>query len=133
MTRPTDNQTAVFVYGTLMRGECRHSLLCDQQFVSAATTAPQYRLLRVADYPGLVDAIADNGVSVSGEVWLVDNESLQRLDATECVDDGLYERRKIHLQEPHSSEPIGSVHAWFYLRDTQGLADIGNDWRSANA
>ena len=125
MIYPTENQTAIFVYGTLMRGESRHSSLRDQQFLSAARTTAQYRLLLVDDYPGLIDAPDGKGISISGEVWLVDQENLQRLDAIECVDDGLYERRKIHLLEPS-----GPVDAWFYLRDIDGLADIGNDWRS---
>jgi gamma-glutamylcyclotransferase (GGCT)/AIG2-like uncharacterized protein YtfP len=56
---------------------------------------------------------------------VVDRESVQRLDVTECVDDGLYERREIDLKGP-----FGRVEAYFYLRDVDHLADIGTDWRT---
>ena len=125
MACPTANLTTIFVYGTLMRGECRHSVLRGQQFVSAASTEPRYRLLMVDDYPGLVDAPEGKGVSIVGELWQVDQQHLQRLDAVECVDDGLYERQKVQLLEPS-----GSADAWFYLQNTTMLEDLGNDWRS---
>ena len=124
MARPTANLTTIFVYGTLMRGECRHSVLRGQQFVSVASTEPRYRLLLVDDYPGLVDAANGKGVSIVGELWQVDRQNLQRLDAIECVDDGLFKRRKIQL-----TEPSGWADAWFYLQDATNLENLGSDWR----
>ena len=108
-----------------MREQSRHLALRDQKFVSDAITEPIYRLLRVDDYPGLVDASDGEGNSIAGELWSVDQECLGRLDAIECVDAGLYERRKILL-----TEPLTSADAWFYLQTTDGLPDLGTDWRS---
>ena len=45
--------THLFVYGTLMRGECRERHLAGQEFVGAAQTAPGFRLYNVGEYPAL--------------------------------------------------------------------------------
>lgn len=119
------NRTNVFVYGTLMRGESLHDALCEQVFVSDAITEPLYRLYLIDDYPGLVDALNGDGVAITGEIWSVDQANLKRLDAIECVDSGLYERREIRL-----TGPIALAQAWFYLHDLDGLPEIGTDWRS---
>lgn len=108
-----------------MRGEARHSALRDQQFVSDANTDCCYRLLLIDDYPGLVDASDGKGDSIAGELWSVDQSCLRRLDAIECVDDGLYERREIML-----IDSTDHVEAWFYSHDVVGRKDLGTDWRS---
>ena len=125
MPNPTQNRTTVFVYGTLMRGETRHHSLSDQEFIGTARTESQYRLFLIHDYPGLVDTKDGDGLSILGELWSVDQESLKRLDAIECVDDGLYQRREVRL--------VGStapVDAWFYLQSVEGRVDLDTDWRS---
>jgi gamma-glutamylaminecyclotransferase len=125
MDRSTENRTTVFVYGTLMSGERRHAALSGQQFVSDAKTDHRYRLLLIDDYPGLVHASDRKGNSITGELWSVDQSCLSRLDAIECVDDGLYERREILLVDS-----IEHAEAWFYAQDVVGLKDLGSDWRS---
>jgi len=87
----------VFVYGTLMRGGCRNTVLVAEKFVRVAQTVPRYRLYDCGSYPGLVES--EPGVAIEGEVWSVSNECLARLDDIECVPDGLYERRLIELGE----------------------------------
>src|SRR6266581_3851339 len=77
-------KTAVFVYGTLKRGQRNHGLLSDHQFLGLALTLPHYRLYDSGRHPALVDD-PENGVAVRGEVWQVSEETLQKLDEYEGV------------------------------------------------
>lgn len=115
----------VFVYGTLMRGGCRHSVLSNEEFVAELETLPQYRLYDCGSYPGLVRA--DDGVSIEGEVWRVSQACLRQLDSIEGVDDGLYERRPVALATMPANE---TVEAYFYLKDVSILKDAGTHWEN---
>jgi len=96
--------TNVFVYGTLKRGQCLHHVLADQEFLGQAQTKPEYVLVSLGDFPGLVgpDAFAGEvtGVSIEGELYRVDRECLIELDRVECVSQGMYERRNVSLLTP---------------------------------
>ena len=81
----------LFVYGTLKRGQGRSALLAGQTFLGEARTEPHYRLYSNGAFPCLVEA--EDGVSIQGELWKVDDACLVRLDAVEGVDGGLFERR----------------------------------------
>ena len=72
----------LFVYGTLMRGERGHELLGDSPFVTQATTAPEFTLVHLGEYPGL----RPGGTSaIVGEIYEVDHATLAELDAYEEV------------------------------------------------
>ena len=121
--------TILFIYGTLKRGDCRHSALAGQTFVGEARTAPRYRLYNIGSYPGLVEAT--DGIAIEGELWRIDEACLARLDEVEGVDEGLYERRGIQLAEPQVDS---SVQSYFFLQSPTGLADCGPCWHpQANA
>jgi gamma-glutamylaminecyclotransferase len=115
--------TLVFVYGTLMRGDCRHGALAGQEFAGEARTIAAYRMYDVGTYPALVEAA--DGVEIEGEVWRVSAACRARLDAVEGVDEGLYARRTIRLQPPFDTSP---VEAYFYLQSTSGMRDCGSRW-----
>ena len=69
----------LFVNGTLMRGDILHANLDGARFVSEDRTAPRYRLYSIGDvHPGMVAAESD-GVSVSGELYELDLDHLERL------------------------------------------------------
>jgi hypothetical protein len=69
----------LFVNGTLMRGDVLHGNLDGARFVSEARTDPQYRLFSIGDvHPGMIRAEGD-GVSVTGEIYELDLEHLERL------------------------------------------------------
>lgn len=73
----------LFVNGTLMRGDVLHRNLDGALFISKAQTAPRYRLYSIGDiHPGMIDAVT-GGVSVSGELYELDLEHLERLIAGE--------------------------------------------------
>lgn len=116
----------LFVYGTLKRGDVRAYLLDGQAYVGEAATAPRYRLFNTGDYPALVEAgaIGLGGVSVTGELWAVDEACLARLDEEEGVDEGLYARRGLELVDGR----VG-VQTYLYLLPIDGMADCGTSWR----
>jgi gamma-glutamylcyclotransferase (GGCT)/AIG2-like uncharacterized protein YtfP len=73
----------LFVNGTLMRGDILHRNLDGARFISEAQTAPRYQLYSIGDvHPGMIEA-QDPGVSVSGELYELDLEHLQRIIARE--------------------------------------------------
>ena len=113
----------LFVYGTLKRGLCRHHFLKGQHFVAPAKTRPHYRLFNVGEYPGMVRAA--DGLSIEGELWSVDDESLKQIDREEGCNTGLYHRKAIDLAPPHDAI---AVEAYLYQRSTQGLVDCGCRW-----
>lgn len=114
----------IFVYGTLKRGLTNHSYLVGQKFVSVARTQRVYRLYDLGGYPGMVPA-PDDGLSIEGEIWEIDDACLLRLDKLEDIDGGEYERVIIALGAPFEHEPI---EGYIYLRDVGGRRDAGSRW-----
>ena len=84
----------VFVYGSLKRG-FRHASVVEHARHLGRASAEPYVLVRYGDYPAMVRA--GHGV-VFGELVLVDEELLLRLDAfEECPE--LYQRAQIRLTD----------------------------------
>lgn len=125
----------VFVYGTLMRGECRHAALAEQTFLGPATTRPHYRLYNCGNYPALVKVAAGSGHCIEGELWQVSFACLKHLDEIEGVDEGLYERGPVILEDSSVDQPAAApVEAYFYRQDVSNLEDLGTAWpRSGTA
>ncbi len=119
--------THVFVYGTLKKGHCRHHYLADQEFLSTAKTIPQYVLVNLGDYPGLVLPTAFEsdvpGESVQGELYRVDDACLTRLDQVEGVDEGLYQRAVITLMSR-----VNQAVTYLYQRPVVEEMICGNCW-----
>ena len=114
----------IFVYGTLKRGGRNHHHLAEQTFVGPARTSPGVRLFDLGGFPGLVAQAADRD-GVSGEVWSVDAECLQRLDDLEGVPEGLYRRAPVALLPPFADR---CVDAYLYLLSVSGRPDVGSVW-----
>jgi gamma-glutamylcyclotransferase (GGCT)/AIG2-like uncharacterized protein YtfP len=110
----------VFLYGTLKRGGVSHHFLAGQRWVAEARTEPAFRLYQLEGYPGMVAAPA--GLSIEGEVWEVDDPCLDRLDAWEGTDIGLYARKPIRLLPPHDTV---RAEAYLYLKSVEGRPDLG--------
>jgi gamma-glutamylcyclotransferase (GGCT)/AIG2-like uncharacterized protein YtfP len=73
----------LFVNGTLMRGLALHANLAGAEFLEACQTAPRYRVYTIGDvHPGMFETDSE-GVSVSGELYRVPSEVLQRVEAGE--------------------------------------------------
>jgi gamma-glutamylcyclotransferase (GGCT)/AIG2-like uncharacterized protein YtfP len=75
--------TELFVNGTLMRGLGLHANLEGARFLGEHATEPIYRLFSIDDlHPGMVE-VADGGVAVAGELYLVPAEVLARVEEGE--------------------------------------------------
>ena len=86
----------VFVYGTLKRGAGKNDLLKAAVFAGKAITVSRFRMLD-GPYP----VLRDNGPGayrVAGEVYEVDEPTLQALDDYEGVDERLYDRIEIDVK-----------------------------------
>jgi gamma-glutamylcyclotransferase (GGCT)/AIG2-like uncharacterized protein YtfP len=86
---------ALFVYGTLMRGQHHHDTLAGARFVGSAQTLPAYDLVQIDYYPAL---IAGGEACVQGELYEVDDTTLARLDELEEVPH-YYVRERIALAD----------------------------------
>ncbi len=115
--------TLVFVYGTLKRGGENHGWIERQQFIAEAHTAPQYRMFDLGGYPGMIRA--QDGISIHGEVWSLDEAGLTQLDVLEDTEGGEYERVAIQLEGEFATQP---VEGYIYLRSVEGRSDVGACW-----
>jgi gamma-glutamylcyclotransferase (GGCT)/AIG2-like uncharacterized protein YtfP len=117
--------TELFVYGTLKTGGSNHSFMAGQSCSGIATTVPGYTLHELTGYPGLV-ACAEDSAGVSGEVWLVDDECLARLDLLEGTGEGLYLRAPITLTGEFAGR---QVETYYYLGSITGRRRLGSLWQ----
>ena len=113
---------AVFVYGTLMRGERAAHLMAEGEFVGEYVLSG-YALYDLGRYPGI---LAKAGSEVAGEVYYVSDEMLAAMD--EYEDEGtLYHRRKVNVTG--SGE---SLSVWVYVyahAHTVSKPPMGRSWR----
>jgi gamma-glutamylaminecyclotransferase len=117
----TSDNTILFVYGSLKRGEENHHLMAGQTFLARAVTAPKYRLYSLGRYPGLVHD-GECGQSIHGELWSVAPSKLEALDEFEGSPDH-FRREPIEL--------LGwtdDVEAYFYQRRIPEGAASGIRW-----
>jgi gamma-glutamylaminecyclotransferase len=109
----------LFVYGSLRRGERHHDLLAGARFLGSHRTEPRYIMFDLGAYPGVVSG---GTTAISGDVFVIDEVTLERLDAFEgCPDE--YVRRQIPT-------PFGL--AWVYVcrrPPTRVPTILSGDWR----
>jgi gamma-glutamylaminecyclotransferase len=103
----------LFVYGTLMRGGCRHPVLAGQRFLGPARTEARYVLHHLGEYPGLVHAQGE-GHAVHGELYETERGLIPRLDEVEGSPSWF------RLEEIALAEPAGVALAYFYQGDPAG-------------
>jgi gamma-glutamylcyclotransferase (GGCT)/AIG2-like uncharacterized protein YtfP len=85
----------LFVYGTLMQGEHHHATLAGAEFLGLVETLPLYDLVQIDYYPALLPG---GSAKVTGELYRVDEATLQRLDELEEVP-LYYVRERIELAD----------------------------------
>lgn len=111
-------QDRVFVYGTLRRGGTNHPLLRDARFLGDHWTEPDYRMLDVGPYPGVVRG---GETPIRGEVYRVTPAQMRRLDDLEDYPRS-YTRERI-------TTPWGSAWMYLYRPGGQRLPEIASgDW-----
>jgi gamma-glutamylaminecyclotransferase len=119
-------RSTVFVYGTLLRGYGNHRLLEQGRalFLGRARTAPQYTLVSLGPFPGL---IAEGATAVHGELYAVDDETLAALDRLEGHP-RFYARKRVEIAGRDEDEVWG----YFLPAEEYGhhpVIDSG-DWRT---
>ncbi|HJL97136.1 MAG TPA: gamma-glutamylcyclotransferase [Candidatus Poseidoniaceae archaeon] len=123
----------LFVYGTLMHGEQRHSTLvecCVGEGISATASGT---ILDLGNYPGMI--AGDNGV-VQGEIYQIDQvyPALQTLDSIEGFygydsEHSLFSRTIVQIETEHGAE-----WAWTYVYNQEEGIEyqeiISGNWRN---
>ncbi|QIK39234.1 gamma-glutamylcyclotransferase [Caldichromatium japonicum] len=110
----------VFVYGTLLPGECNHHLLAGAVHLGPYRTSPGFTLILLDHYPGL---IRGGHHAVTGEVYLVNRLILKRLDRLEGYPSE-YDRRQL-------ATPYGKAWVYLYRGPSEGRMVIrSGDWRA---
>ena len=101
----------IFVYGTLKGGFWNHYLLEDCEFFSSAATVPTYKMIE----NGFPVVMPDpEGKPVAGEIYTVDDETLERLDQLER-EGSSYDRRLIDVTLPLANGERVSTNAFIYV------------------
>jgi gamma-glutamylaminecyclotransferase len=101
----------VFVYGSLLSGLHNHHCLRGAKFVADAETAPGlYQLLSLGAFPGLIHKPAAGAPAVCGEVYDVDQDTLDTLDRLEG--NGHFYNRDVLRVHTLDGKPL---QAWAYL------------------
>ncbi|GGX88304.1 gamma-glutamylcyclotransferase [Litchfieldella qijiaojingensis] len=113
----------LFVYGTLKRGFTNHGpYMTTATFLDTAKTCDTFPLvLHGADYtPVLIDA-QGRGHRVKGELYRVDNPTLDKLDRLEGVNerDG-YRRRRLAVTDSQG----GMRSVWGYFKSPAEVEDV---------
>jgi gamma-glutamylcyclotransferase (GGCT)/AIG2-like uncharacterized protein YtfP len=112
----------IFVYGTLLRGESNHHLLQNAKFLGGDRLA-NAQLFDLGEYPMILPGA---GI-VQGEIYLVSEEILMKLDVLE-EHPIIYCRTSVTLQ----SGTVAQVY-WGRPQYAQGFPGItGGDWRQRN-
>ncbi|UXD21584.1 gamma-glutamyl cyclotransferase [Ignicoccus pacificus DSM 13166] len=115
----------LFVYGTLMRGCPTHDVLLEAggTFLAEAVTVDRHTLYDILvnseRYPGLL--LYGGEHFVEGELYLIPEEGLEKLDVYEGVTEGEYKRVKIKVKR----KDTGSVlEAYVYAIDPEELEKL---------
>ncbi len=110
-------QHLLFVYGTLRKGESNQEFLIHSEFLGRHETLPQYSLYDLGTHPAVIEGHS----SIQGEVYLIDDETLARIDVLEDV--------PVEYRRERIETPFGE--AWFYMYQDSSQLDVlvsSGDW-----
>ena len=115
--------TKIFVYGTLMTGFGNNRLLRSSKLLRTATTRPEFTMLHLGGFPGIVRG---GDTVIHGEVWEVDQSTLHDLDRLESHPN-FYRREDITLSDVEDAQVYVLPQHWL----SQGNRIIlSGDWRN---
>lgn len=97
----------VFVYGTLMRGEANHEYYLTDESFKGNASASGFEMYDIGAFPGIVPG---DGV-IPGEIYEVDDETLQRLDYLEG-EGSLYIRESVPVIMSTGEEDFALIYVY---------------------
>lgn len=100
----------LFVYGSLKSGYPLHYLVERHEFVGVYKTEPRFKLLDLGAFPAVIPA-RNGGVEITGEVYKVDDDTLNYIDVVEGVRRGLYRRVRLKVHDQLGA----TIKAWAYI------------------
>lgn len=126
--------SALFVYGTLMRGELRHPMIAARAPLRVAPASVAGRLVDLGEYPGLVPCA--RGGRVRGELVELEDarEALEELDEVEDflgygAPGSLYRRVVVEARTDDGASAL--AWAYRYLGAHERASEIASgDWRA---
>jgi gamma-glutamylaminecyclotransferase len=115
-----ERKNLVFVYGTLRNAHSNHHLMKDAYCYGIGSTEACFAMYLISGYPYVTSS--ENRYPIVGEMYGVDDDTLQTLDRMEGHP-RYYERRE-------TTVIVGGDHhiAWMYFRDPQGLLMKSGDY-----
>jgi gamma-glutamylcyclotransferase (GGCT)/AIG2-like uncharacterized protein YtfP len=124
----------VFVYGTLKKGIHNHRLLTHAKFIGYAITDQGYRLV-AGGFPIVLEG---GNFAVKGEVYEVDDATLERLDQLEGYraegdPSNLYDRRSIVVRVWNGAA-LENQRASIYIgNNRRGVGVLWPEWTVTNS
>jgi gamma-glutamylcyclotransferase (GGCT)/AIG2-like uncharacterized protein YtfP len=109
-----ENQTLLFVYGTLKKNfHWNAKFLSQSELIAPVTTVEKLAL--VVGESGVPYLLADieGGHNIRGEVWRVDDETLKGLDEYEGVGKGYYCRKEVKVKQQNGQ--VMTANAYFKI------------------
>ncbi|WP_192035021.1 gamma-glutamylcyclotransferase family protein [Halomonas sp. YLGW01] len=116
----------MFVYGTLKRGFVNHAAhLAKAEFVDRGTTCDAYPLvLHGEDYRPVLVEVKGRGHRVTGELYRVDERTLDALDHLQRINDhDGYRRRRLAISDSQGN----TCGAWVYMKPCAWVEDVRSD------
>lgn len=111
----------VFVYGTLMAGDYNHARFMREAKCIEATAVVDGLALYVPQHAGFPVAVRAAGF-VLGEVWSVDDATMERLDAMECG--AGYIRTRVHAKRV-GGKARAPIACWAYVQSAAVATLLG--------
>ncbi|MGB8712399.1 MAG: gamma-glutamylcyclotransferase family protein [Onishia taeanensis] len=116
----------MFVYGTLKRGFVNHAdHLAEAEFIDQGRTCDAYPLvLHGQDFRPVLVEVKGQGHQVMGELYRVDNQTLDALDRLERINDhDGYRRRRLAIIDRQEQQHS----AWVYMKPSAWVEDVRSE------
>jgi gamma-glutamylcyclotransferase (GGCT)/AIG2-like uncharacterized protein YtfP len=114
-----DTRTVIFVYGTLLRGNCNHDRFLSGSKYLGEGRLSGYALYNLGSYPGVKQKEED---SVKGEVYSIDSETLVRINRLEG-EGSLYSLKKESIEM--DGKIIPNIGVYVYLHGVEEKNYVG--------
>ena len=125
------NKNLVFVYGSLCSGLQNNGILRNNnaKYLSIAKTVQRYDMYDLGYFPGIIES--DKGKFILGELYVVSDELLKRLDVLEGCPH-FYQRKLVDVVFGDKEYPV-AAYIYVLAKGSLNALDLkipANDWRS---